>query len=338
MRTARIKAEGAGYYHCMSRIIERRMALGKDEKDKFRKLMRLVAEFCEVKVLTWSCLDNHWHLLLYVPERREVSDKELIKKLKLIYDKPFVKEIEQQLKDYREDGQDYWADELKERYTYRMFDLSEFMKMLKQRYTQWYNRRAGRKGTLWEERFKSLLIEGSEHALSTMAAYIDLNAVRAGIVSDPKDYRYCGYGEAVAGVKEAKEGLKQVMLDLGQSGNWTSISRTYRKYLYESGGAKGIDEDGRSIKAGFSRQKVEKVLAEGGRLSRMELLRCRVRYFSDGVALGRKEFVERVFKEHRKDFGLKRKTGARAMRRGDWGGLCTMRDLRMQVISVSQRT
>lgn len=30
-------------------------------------------------------------------------------------------------------------------------------------------------------------------ALLTMAAYIDLNAVRAGIVADPKDYRYCGY-------------------------------------------------------------------------------------------------------------------------------------------------
>jgi putative transposase len=41
-------------------------------------------------------------------------------------------------------------------------------------------------------------MEGTADALSTMAAYVDLNAVRAGIVEDPKDYRFCGYGEAEA--------------------------------------------------------------------------------------------------------------------------------------------
>jgi prevent-host-death family protein len=46
--------------------------------------------------------------------------------------------------------------------------------------------------------------------LATMAAYIDLNAVRAGIVSDPKNYRWCGYGEAVAGKKKAREGLAAI--------------------------------------------------------------------------------------------------------------------------------
>ena len=337
MRTARIKAESAGYYHVMSRVIERKRVLGPAEKEKFRKSMRLVAEFCEVRVLTYTILSNHWHVLIHVPERREVSDEELIKKLQLLYEKPLVSEIARQLKDYREHGDDKWAEELKARYTYRMFDLSEFMKMLKQRYTQWHNRRISRKGTLWEERFKSLLIEGSEHALSTIAAYIDLNAVRAGIVKDPKDYRYCGYSEAVAGGKEARRGLRSVMLNLGQSGRWARTSSGYRKYLYVSGGAKGIDEDGRSIKAGFSRAKVEKILAEGGKLRQTELLRCRVRYFSDGVVLGSKEFVNGIFDRHRSEFGVKRETGARQMKKGDWGGLCTMRDLRLEVVSLPHR-
>jgi putative transposase len=44
-----------------------------------------------------------------------------------------------------------------------------------------------------------VLVEGAGYALTTMAAYIDLNLVRAGIVGDPKDYRWCGYGAAVAG-------------------------------------------------------------------------------------------------------------------------------------------
>jgi len=45
----------------------------------------------------------------------------------------------------------------------------------------------------WAERFKSVLLEGGE-ALAAVAAYIELNPVRAGLCADPKDYRYCGFG------------------------------------------------------------------------------------------------------------------------------------------------
>ena len=66
-----------------------------------------------------------------------------------------------------------------------------------------------------------------------------------------------------------------------------------------------------------------------------ELLRCRVRYFSDGLALGGREFVESVFARYRGRFGAKRETGAREMRYGDWMGLCTLRDLRLAPVSRS---
>ena len=82
-------------------------------------------------------------------------------------------------------------------YRNRLFDLSTFIKELKGRFAQWYNRRHGRYGVLWAERFKSVLLEGGE-ALAAVAAYIELNPVRAGLCADPKDYRYCGYAEALA--------------------------------------------------------------------------------------------------------------------------------------------
>lgn len=63
-----------------------------------------------------------------------------------------------------------------------MYNVSQFMKTLKQQVTQSYNRRHGRKGTLWEERFKSLLVQGRMGTLGAVASYIDLNAVRAGVV------------------------------------------------------------------------------------------------------------------------------------------------------------
>ena len=71
----------------------------------------------------------------------------------------------------------------------RLFDLSKFMKEFKHKFSTWFNGTHGRRGTLWEERFKSVLLEEGE-AVRTVAAYIDLNPVRAGLCENPEDYRW----------------------------------------------------------------------------------------------------------------------------------------------------
>jgi hypothetical protein len=62
-----------------------------------------------------------------------------------------------------------------------------------------------------------------------------------------------------------------------------------------------------------------------------KMLRFRVRYFSDGVVIGTREFVNEVFAKTREGFGPDRKDGARKMR-GDAaaaaGVLWSMRDLK----------
>jgi len=64
----------------------------------------------------------------------------------------------------------------------------------------------------------------------------------------------------------------------------------------------------------ISRDKALQVLEEGGKLSEAEYLRCRVRYFCNGAAIGARSFVEEVFQANRKKFGEARKDGARVMR------------------------
>ena len=54
MRRPRIKAEGAGYYHCMSRVIERRHIFNAQEKERFRILMRKLAGFGGLDILTYA--------------------------------------------------------------------------------------------------------------------------------------------------------------------------------------------------------------------------------------------------------------------------------------------
>jgi putative transposase len=327
MRTARIKGEDGAFYHCMSRVLERRFLLGDGEKEKFLKLMRSCEGFCGVQVVTYALMSNHFHILVHVPGRGEISDEAFLERLGFLYSKIRVKEIARQLKAYREEADNEGAERLKTLFTYRMGDVSEFIKTLKQRFTQWYNKRQGRRGTLWEERFKSVLVEGRGHVLATMAAYIDLNAVRAGLVEDPKDFRFCGYGEAVAGGRLARAGLAQVALSLGQKEDWRSAGAAYRVYVHVRG-------EQNEASTGFAREKVKQVLEEKGTLSQAEVLRCRVRYFSDGVVLGSRDFVERMFSEHRSFFGPKRKTGARPLRSATLGDVFTARDLRLEPITV----
>ena len=50
------------------------------------------------------------------------------------------------------------------------------------------------------------------------------------------------------------------------------------------------------------------------------------------AVIGSREFVEDFFKANPERFSERRKTGARPMRFGDWGGMCSLRDLRVNVI------
>ena len=329
MRVARIIGEGEAFYHILSRIVDRRLILDDREKERFRRIMRAVEAFSGCQVLTWACLSNHWHICLRVPEPEPVSDRELIKRLHYLYAQAAVEQIAAELAELRSAGRDAEAEALKGRYTRRMYNLSEFVKTLKQRITMSYNRRHNRQGTLWESRFKSVLFEGSRRALWTLAAYIDLNAVRAGIVSDPQAYRFCGYGEAVAGLKIAREGLIRVMQSPdGKMKNWERLGRHYRHLLYQ----RGVKEPERN-RGGIDAERVETVIANGGRLTMREALHCRIRYFSDGMILGSRVFVDETFHRYRGNFGVKRQTGARKMQSVSWNGLFTARRLQRSPVT-----
>ncbi len=71
-------------------------------------------------------------------------------------------------------------------------DVSRFMKDLQQQFTRWFNRTRPilRRGHLWQERFKSTILE-SGLSVWHCWKYMELNPVRARIVANPADYRFC---------------------------------------------------------------------------------------------------------------------------------------------------
>jgi hypothetical protein len=223
-------------------------------------------------------------------------------------------------------------------YSYRMHDLSQFMKVLLQRFSHWFNKAHDRTGRLWEQRFKSVLVQDGV-ASRTMAAYIDLNPVRAGICDNPADYRWSGYAEAVSGGKRARGGLVRALkLSDGHEGTaraWAQggLAREYRALLL--GLASEVEVDGEVRRKGMKRERVKAELAAmDSRTTDLvisRVVRHRVRYFTDGVVIGAREYVDEFFKDSRERFGPTRKDGARKPRGalGELAGtMWTARDLR----------
>ncbi|MEX1049238.1 MAG: transposase, partial [Akkermansiaceae bacterium] len=368
-------------YHAVSRIVGRNFVVEVDEREHFRMLMRMCEKFTGCRVLSYCLMSNHFHLLLEVPPMPEggISNEELLQRLRVFYSEAQVAEIAKEMEDAtavrtrgefemppvdengapvtpaqelamaRQQGAQR-VEEIRRRYTRRMHDLSEFMKSLLERFTKWFNRTHSRSGTLWEDRFKSVIVE-SGVAARTMAAYIDLNPVRAGMVKDPADYRWSSYGEAVGGGakgngKKAREGLvRAYFCDQGvgfEAEKWCEVSRLYRRLMglalerkpgraQVAGSGSQLGQTAMNTAEMLEKQDNETVLQD---LGIAKMLRCRVRYFTDGAVIGSREFVNEAFAGARERFGAKRNDGARRLRGSGAaaaGTLWSLRDLRVNI-------
>ena len=360
MRRARMLVpEGVeGVYHVVSRVVERRMALGEEEKRHFVKLMKMYGGFSGIQVVSWCVMSNHFHMLVAVPEQGELSEMTVLKRMAMIYTPAQMAEIQLRLDAHptAEGRRGVLAP-----YILRMGNLGAFMKSLKQRFTQWFNRKWERKGTLWEDRYHSTIVEYQgysravvagnreaaevkSHAARIVAAYIDLNPIRAGMVEDPLEYTWSSYGAAVRGDKEAVSGLRALW-----GGIKAEALAAHRLFIFEEGSEEKTEdfetEDRRrentgkrrggfqDPKTGEAKARVgidaKKVWAErqrGGRLPLAVMLRLRVRYLTDGAVIGSKEFVEKITGS-----GGEAKSG-KPMCFGEWGGLHALRNLRRTVV------
>ncbi|MEY3897582.1 MAG: hypothetical protein RLZZ214_3103 [Verrucomicrobiota bacterium] len=359
------KANAAGqtakpvFYHCISRVVDRKLVFGPDEKEKFRTFMRIQENFTGCRVVSYCLMSNHIHLLVEVPAAPAdgFSDEQLFERLRAIYSEASVATVALELAVARKLVADGLAEEavvvarIHERFTYRMHDLSEFMKTLMQRFTKWFNRTHSRQGNLWEDVFKSVIVEDGT-AAKTVAAYIDLNPVRAGIATDPADYRWSSYGEAIGGGakgngKKARAGLVRALRAhlrvAADDSFWTNdVSREYRKILMAGAVEKttlSVDRDGASTvktsRKGISQEHVGEERDKDGEIPLGKMLRCRVRYFTDGAVIGSRSFVNELFTASRSRFGSNRSSGARKMKGNATptnGLLWSLRDLRKGVV------
>jgi hypothetical protein len=267
----------------MSRTLNDEKWFGQAEKKQLQQLIRKISDFSGVTLVTYTVMDNHFHLLVEVPPEREVSNKEIVRRYGVLYPRPtqampltaealgkLLDKAEGAPKRKRPTEEESEGKLVREDLVRRMHDVSWLMKTIKQRFASSFNASRERFGPVWGQRFKSVAVEGDPKILRTVAAYIDLNAVRAELVEDPKDYPFCGYAEALAGGKEALRGLEVLGCDLDG----------YRNILLEAGADAEEGEDSE----------------DSGQGEGTFPLRGRLQYISDSYVLGSEEFVKEASK------------------------------------------
>jgi putative transposase len=279
MRKARQKIKGEGcYYHLMSRVsgCPGEFPFGDVEKEHAFKVLEDLEKLYFLEVISFCCMGNHWHLVVYDSNRRPDGDEVL-------------QRYNRYLKRHKKIPLQVLGEDQLEQLSSRLTDISYFMKDLKQNFTTWFNRRHNRRGTLWADRFKSTILEG-EQALWNCVKYVELNPVRAGLVEHPEDYRFCSWGRFKGSGKHPFmanfiKHMKRNSFDLSESASKDDILAEFAKELV------------RIIKneSGATEEIVREEMAKAKRKESMPMLFLRrSRYWTDGAIIGSKDFVQRV--------------------------------------------
>ncbi len=245
-------------YHVISRTALDGYPLGEQEKSLLLTIIQKLSAvyFCEV--LGFCLMGNHFHLLLTMRPEDEVSDEEVRESFQYRYGDEYTL-MNGQIPFYRQK----WT------------SLSEYVKEIKQGFTRAYNKKRGRKGTFWAERFKSVIVEEGETLINCLA-YIDLNPVRAGLVDRPEEYRWSSLGYRFrSSHKDAflswNLGLKEYNVKSPKE-----RLRLYRDFVYARG---GVDlGKGKILDAVPLPESVERFIQ-------------RTRFFTDAGIIGSREFV-----------------------------------------------
>ncbi|BBO88410.1 transposase [Desulfosarcina ovata] len=272
-------------YHVMSRTALDGFPLEAFEKDFLLELIKRMAGLFFTEVYGFALMGNHFHLLVKMIPDDRFSDEEVKVRLVNFYGEKKAPVNDGQLPFMRQ----------------KLASLSEFMREIKVNFTRFYNKRHGRRGYFWGDRFKSVIVEEGETLINCLA-YIDLNPVRAGIVERPEDYRWNSLGYHIQ--TNNKEnflitdfGLKQFSVN----GEKERV-RLYRQYVYETGAIPQTDKP-------YTKMIPEKIVTEererNFEIGRKERFLYRTRYFTDSGIIGSREFVSDTYQQFKHLFQSK---------------------------------
>ncbi|MFC1887121.1 transposase, partial [Thermodesulfobacteriota bacterium] len=278
-RIARMIIDGEpSVYHVMSHTALDGFPFGDIEKDYFFKIVKGLSKIYFSEIIGICCMGNHFHLLVRMLPESDFSDIDIKQRFERLYG----------IDRFLANGQIPF-------FRAKWSSLSEFVKDVKLGFSRFYNKRHNRRGFLWGDRFKSVIVENGMTLINCLA-YIDLNPVRAGIAEKPEDYRWNSIGYHI----QTNNADNFLSLDFGLTEfgviDATQRLKEYRRFLYESGAIR--TEKGVQI----NQKILEKERDKDFELGKAHRLAYRSRYFSDSGIIGTKAFVSKNYQQFRHIF------------------------------------
>jgi len=274
-RIARMLNDGERtIYHVISRTALDGFPFGDIEKEELVKITRQFSLIYYSDIIGYCVMGNHFHLLVKMYPGQNFTDEEIKRRFTQHYG------------DERGFGEDDF-----EYYRKKWSNLSEFVREVKQTFSRFYNKLHNRRGTLWGERFKSVIVEDGQTLINCLA-YIDLNPVRAGIVKLPEDYRWSSLGYHVqSGNQDDFLSTDFGLVEFNVMDEKERLRR-YRRYVYEADAlTKASNSLGKSFAGTIENEALEEERKAKFNLNRIQRFTYRTRYFSDSGIIGSKKFV-----------------------------------------------
>jgi len=271
-RVARLKFSGHDtWYHVHSRIAGCRGEFPLSEPAPTRHLIETIEHFTRIyfcEVAGFSVMGNHYHLVVRFDAERLVDRKELLARARIMYPGKAGRMLV-----------DAWDEERWEHYRRRLFDVSEYMRNIQAAYARWFNRTHDRRGRFWADRFKSVVL-GDERALLDCLLYVELNAVRAGLVQRPEEWQ----GSSAYLREIGKDRWLTPLRDLINQPNRKKALIEFRELLYYRGAVP--TKEGQ---AAISQKVLDQEIARG--FASRGIYLKRLGYFVDGLAIGTEQFI-----------------------------------------------
>ena len=179
-RTARHKSSEAAFYHLTNRVAGEPDWFPFEDREASRKLLDMMLFYVNVyrcRLAAFQIMGNHFHFIVHFEKPRPLSREELEESAGKLYGRKA---------EVKTGG---WTDAKWKAFNERLFDVSKLMANVNGFYAQWFNRKFGRRGHFWGDRFKNPELLGLE-AVQDGILYVELNAVRAGLVQRPEQWKW----------------------------------------------------------------------------------------------------------------------------------------------------
>lgn len=235
---------------------------------KFIRWLRYcLRSFC-IDCAGFVLMGNHYHLVVQVPEFREIP----LKELQLYAQARWGRRWRLRTRN--------WNDARWHKFNQNLFRLDVFMHRLQGPFASWFNRLFDRRGHLWGERFKSVSLE-DRRAVQECLFYIELNPVRAGLCRRPEQWKEGSAHLRWLGQDQYLMGLAEIFVESAKSRIFADYrgGLLYRGMNPSSASQHGMDPDLVEIE-------------QTSDFARPGLYRKRLRFLTEGLILGTADGIQ----------------------------------------------